>query len=55
MPSARSIVRIVLMVVCVAIALYLLYLLRTPIGWLLIAIFLARGARRAGELPGHAA
>ena len=31
----------VLTVVCVAIALYLLYLLRTPIGWLLIALFLA--------------
>jgi len=40
-PSARSVVRIVLIVVCVAIALYLLYLLRKPIGWLLIAIFLA--------------
>jgi len=41
MPTARSVVRIVLIVVCVAIALYLLYLLRRPIGWLLIAIFLA--------------
>ena len=30
-----------LIVVCVAIALYLLYLLRRPIGWLLISIFLA--------------
>jgi predicted PurR-regulated permease PerM len=29
----------VLTVVCVAIALYLLYLLRRPIGWLLIAVF----------------
>ena len=39
--SARQIVRIVLTVVCVAIALYVLYLLRKPIGWLLIAAFLA--------------
>jgi predicted PurR-regulated permease PerM len=39
--SARQIVRIVLTVVCVAIALYLLYLLRKPISWLLIATFLA--------------
>ena len=31
----------VLTVVCVAIALYLLYRLRRPIGWLLIALFLA--------------
>jgi predicted PurR-regulated permease PerM len=31
----------VLIVVCVALALYLIYLLRRPIGWLLIAIFLA--------------
>jgi predicted PurR-regulated permease PerM len=41
MPSAREIVRIVLVVVCVAIALYLLFLLRRPITWLLISIFLA--------------
>jgi predicted PurR-regulated permease PerM len=41
MPTARSVVRIVLIVVCVAIALYLLFLLRRPIGWLLISIFLA--------------
>jgi predicted PurR-regulated permease PerM len=40
-PTARQIVRIVLTVVCVAITLYLLYLLRKPIGWLLISIFLA--------------
>lgn len=33
--------RVVLTVVCVAIALYLLYRLRRPIGWLLIAVFLA--------------
>jgi predicted PurR-regulated permease PerM len=41
MPSAREIVRVVLIVVCVAITLYLLYLLRRPITWLLIATFLA--------------
>jgi predicted PurR-regulated permease PerM len=40
-PPARSIVRIVLIVVCVALALYLIWLLRRPIGWLLIAAFLA--------------
>ena len=38
---AKSIVRIVLIVVGVAISLYLIYLLRKPIGWLLIATFLA--------------
>ena len=41
MPSVRSILRVVLTVVCVVIALYLLFLLRRPIGWLLIALFLA--------------
>jgi predicted PurR-regulated permease PerM len=41
MPNAREIVRVVLIVVCVAITLYLLYLLRRPITWLLIAVFLA--------------
>jgi predicted PurR-regulated permease PerM len=41
MLSARNIVRIVLTVVCVVIALYLLWLLRKPISWLLISIFLA--------------
>jgi predicted PurR-regulated permease PerM len=40
-PPARSIVRIVLIVVCVVIALYLIWLLRRPIGWLLAAAFLA--------------
>ena len=38
---ARVIVRTVLIVVGVALSLYLLYLLRRPIGWLLIATFLA--------------
>ena len=41
MLTVRDIVRIVLMVVCVAITLYLLWQLRKPISWLLIAIFLA--------------
>jgi predicted PurR-regulated permease PerM len=41
MSIVRTTVRIVLVVVCVAIALYLLWLLRRPITWLLIAIFLA--------------
>jgi len=41
MLSVRNIVRIVLTVVAVAIALYLLWVLRKPIGWLLTAIFLA--------------
>ena len=40
-PSARQIVRTVVTVVCVALALYLLYLLRKPISWILIAGFLA--------------
>jgi predicted PurR-regulated permease PerM len=40
-PSARQIVRIVLTVVCVVISLYLLFLLRKPISWVLIAAFLA--------------
>jgi predicted PurR-regulated permease PerM len=41
MPSAREVVRIVLIVVAVAICLYLIYQVRTPLLWLLIAIFLA--------------
>jgi predicted PurR-regulated permease PerM len=39
--SVRNIVRIVLVIVCVAVILYLLWLLRKPIGWLLVSIFLA--------------
>jgi len=38
---AKAIVRIVLIVVAVALALYVVYLLRKPIGWLLVAAFLA--------------
>jgi predicted PurR-regulated permease PerM len=39
--SARDVVRTVMVIVGVAIALYLVWLLRKPIGWVLIAIFLA--------------
>jgi predicted PurR-regulated permease PerM len=39
--SVRDIVRIVLVVVAVAIVLYLLWLVRKPISWVLISIFLA--------------
>jgi predicted PurR-regulated permease PerM len=39
--SARSVLRTVLVVVSVVITLYLIYLLRKPIGWTLIAVFLA--------------
>jgi predicted PurR-regulated permease PerM len=38
---AKAIVRVVLIVVGVALSLYLIYLLRKPLGWLLIALFLA--------------
>jgi predicted PurR-regulated permease PerM len=41
MLTIRSIVRTVIVVVCVALILYLLFLLRKPISWLLISIFLA--------------
>ena len=41
MLTARTVVRIVLIVVCVATALYLIYLVRRPLFWVLIAIFLA--------------
>lgn len=37
----RSIVRIILIAVAVAISLYLLWLLREPIGWLVLATFIA--------------
>jgi predicted PurR-regulated permease PerM len=39
--SAQTIVRTMLAAVCVAFALYLVYLLRKPISWVLIAIFLS--------------
>jgi predicted PurR-regulated permease PerM len=38
---ARAIVRVVLIIVGVAVSLYVLYLLRRPIGWVCIAVFLA--------------
>ncbi len=41
MPSAREVVRIVLIVVAVAISLYLIYQVRRPLLWLLAAIFIA--------------
>jgi predicted PurR-regulated permease PerM len=40
-PAARAVVRTVLIVIAVLLSLYLIYLLRKPIGWLLIAAFLA--------------
>ena len=39
--SARAILRIVLIIVSVVVCLYLLYLLRKPITWIMIALFLA--------------
>lgn len=39
--SPRLVIRIVLIVVAVAISLYLVYLVRKPLGWVLISIFLA--------------
>ena len=40
-PGARVVVRTVLIVVAVVVLLYLIYLVRRPIGWLLTATFLA--------------
>jgi predicted PurR-regulated permease PerM len=40
-PATRTVLRTVLIVVAVTVTLYLLYLLRRPIGWLFIATFLA--------------
>jgi predicted PurR-regulated permease PerM len=40
-PGVRAVVRIVITTVAVLITLYLVYRLRKPIGWLLIALFLA--------------
>jgi predicted PurR-regulated permease PerM len=39
--STRGIVRIVIVVVCAALALYIVYRLRKPISWLVIAAFIA--------------
>jgi predicted PurR-regulated permease PerM len=43
-PSLRAILRVVVTVVMSALALYLVYLLRTPLSWLLIAMFVAVAA-----------
>ena len=40
-PTTRSILRTVLIIVSVALALYVIYLLRTPLSWLVIAAFIA--------------
>ena len=40
-PSARTIVRIVLIVVLSALAVYLVYLLRTVVAWVIVAAFIA--------------
>jgi predicted PurR-regulated permease PerM len=40
-PTLRGILRVVATVVASAIALYLIYLLRTPLGWLFVATFVA--------------
>ena len=40
-PTLRGILRVVATVVASAAALYLIYLLRTPIGWLIVATFVA--------------
>jgi predicted PurR-regulated permease PerM len=40
-PSVRAVVRITMVIVAVVVLLYLLYLVRKPIGWLLISVFLA--------------
>jgi predicted PurR-regulated permease PerM len=42
-PSARAVLRIVAIVVLAAVALWLIYLLRKPIGWLFLAAFVAVG------------
>jgi predicted PurR-regulated permease PerM len=42
--ATRSIVRTVLIVVCAVLALYVIYLLRKPISWLIIAAFIAVAA-----------
>ena len=39
--ATRLVVRTVLIVVCIVLILYVIYLLRRPIGWLLVATFLA--------------
>ena len=43
-PTVRSILRVVITVIASVLALYLIYRLRTPIGWLILAIFIATAA-----------
>src|SRR5262245_42545348 len=40
-PLGRAVLRTVLIVVGVALVLYLIYLLRRPLGWIVIAAFIA--------------
>jgi predicted PurR-regulated permease PerM len=40
-PSTRTVLRVVVVIVAVAIALYVLYLLRRPVGWVVVATFVA--------------
>src|SRR5688500_5529733 len=40
-PTARLITQAVLITIAIVLALYLLYLLRRPIAWLIVALFLA--------------
>jgi predicted PurR-regulated permease PerM len=42
--GTRTVIRTVLIVVCVVLALYVIYLLRRPISWLVIAAFIAVAA-----------
>lgn len=43
-PSVRAVFRVVLVIVASALALYVIYRLRTPISWVLMAIFIAIAA-----------
>jgi predicted PurR-regulated permease PerM len=52
-PSTRAILRVVVTVVCSALALYLVYLVREPLGWLLIALFVAVAASGPVNLLGR--
>ena len=40
-PTPRAVLRTVLVVVCAVLAIYLVYLLRKPLGWLVLATFIA--------------
>ena len=44
-PPARTIVRIVLIIVAVVVCLYLIYQVRRPLGWIFISAFLAVALR----------